>query len=513
MKFEKHAFISYAHIDNKPISDEDEGWISDFHASLESLVSMKLGENVKIWRDNKLKGLDIFSDEIVGQFPKTALFISVISPRYINSEWCTKEIKEFCRVASENLGIRVENKSRILKVIKTPVNREKMPEEIAESLGYEFYKLDENGRPKEFNKIFGGEAEQAYLNRVDDLAYDIQEIINMLNESRTDESRAEESRTEELSVDKEKLTIPHRKISTIYVAQTSYELLEARDQLVRELKDHGYQVLPDTSLSMNADQFKQEVSDSLDKSQLAIHFVGKLYGGIPDGPEEKSAIILQNEIAAEKSKLNGLARMIWIANLLGVEDERQKRFIQSINESEESQQGAEVIEGSLEVFKSTVFDKLRQLENPSLTPLIDDTASDKKIFLICDAKDRAATLPLRKFLISKQLEVNIPLFEGDSSSIRKDLEENLTRCDAILLFYGKGDEYWKRSKMSELRKINSYPREKPLLATYTYLADPDTIDKIEMIELGMENVINGMGGFSPELLDELLNKIEHVSVS
>ncbi|MEK6479458.1 toll/interleukin-1 receptor domain-containing protein [Catalinimonas sp. 4WD22] len=503
MKFEKHAFISYAHIDNKPISDEDEGWISDFHASLESLVSMKLGENVKIWRDNKLKGLDIFSDEIVQQFPKTALFISVISPRYINSEWCTKEIKEFYKAATQNLGIRVENKSRILKVIKTPVNREKMPEEIAESLGYEFFKLDENGRPKEFNKIFGGEAEQAYLNRVDDLAYDIQEIINMLNEAR--DETVPDNPAKDISTGKKKL-------STIYVAQTSYELLEARDQLVRELKGHGYEVLPDTSLSIYADQFKQEVSDALDKSQLAIHLVGKLYGGIPDGPEEKSAIILQNEIAAEKCKTNTLSRMIWIANRTGVQDERQREFIQNINENEDAQRGADVIEGSLEVFKSTIFDKLRQLENPNQTVLSDQESSEKKIFLICDAKDRAETLPIRKFLISKQLEVNIPLFEGDSSSIRNDLEENLKSCDAILLFYGNGDEYWKRSKMSEIKKINSYQREKPLLATYTYLADPDTVDKIEMIELGMENVINGMGGFSPELMNEFLKKIEQVSV-
>lgn len=502
MKFEKHAFISYAHIDNKPISDEDEGWISDFHASLESLVSMKLGENVKIWRDNKLKGLDIFSDEIVQQFPKTALFISVISPRYINSEWCTKEIKEFYKAATQNLGIRVENKSRILKVIKTPVNREKMPEEIAESLGYEFFKLDENGRPKEFNKIFGGEAEQAYLNRVDDLAYDIQEIINMLNLTRD----------EQITEEPAKVTPSKKKLSTLYVAQTSYDLLESRDQLVRELKDHGYQVLPDTSLSIYADQFKQEVSDSLDKSQLAIHLVGKLYGGIPDGPEEKSAIILQNEIAAEKSQTNNLTRMIWIANSSDIQDERQKAFIQGINENEETQRGADVIEGSLEVFKSTLFDKLRQLENPNQAISPKHESTEKKIFLICDAKDRATTLPLRKFLISKQLEVNIPLFEGDSSSIRKDLEENLKSCDAILLFYGQGDEYWKRSKMSEIKKINSYQREKPLLTTYTYLADPDSIDKIEMIELGMENVINGMGGFTPDLMNEFLKKLEQVSV-
>ena len=46
MDFDKHAFISYAHIDNQPISEEDKGWISDFHNMLEALLDMKLGEEV-----------------------------------------------------------------------------------------------------------------------------------------------------------------------------------------------------------------------------------------------------------------------------------------------------------------------------------------------------------------------------------------------------------------------------------------------------------------------------------
>jgi hypothetical protein len=35
--FEKHLFISYAHIDNQPLPPKKEGWISRFHATLEGL--------------------------------------------------------------------------------------------------------------------------------------------------------------------------------------------------------------------------------------------------------------------------------------------------------------------------------------------------------------------------------------------------------------------------------------------------------------------------------------------
>ncbi len=66
--FEKHLFISYAHIDNQPLTAEQKGWISRFHASLEALLSMRLGQAAKIWRDDKLKGNDVFAEEIVDQF-------------------------------------------------------------------------------------------------------------------------------------------------------------------------------------------------------------------------------------------------------------------------------------------------------------------------------------------------------------------------------------------------------------------------------------------------------------
>jgi hypothetical protein len=52
--FKKDLFISYAHIDNQPLTPEQKGWISRFHASLEALLSMQLGPAAKIWRMRKL---------------------------------------------------------------------------------------------------------------------------------------------------------------------------------------------------------------------------------------------------------------------------------------------------------------------------------------------------------------------------------------------------------------------------------------------------------------------------
>ena len=109
MHFEKDLFISYAHIDNKPLTPEQHGWITRFHGSLETLLSMRMGGKARIWRDDKLRGNDVFANEIVEQFAQTAVLVSVLTPRYLNSEWCNKEVAEFCKCAEENGGLVVNN--------------------------------------------------------------------------------------------------------------------------------------------------------------------------------------------------------------------------------------------------------------------------------------------------------------------------------------------------------------------------------------------------------------------
>ena len=107
--FEKDLFISYAHIDNQPLTCEQKGWISRFHATLEALLSMRLGQTAKIWRDDKLQGNDVFAEEIVDQFTQTAVLVSVLTPRYLYSEWCTRDVRELCKRAERSGGVVVDN--------------------------------------------------------------------------------------------------------------------------------------------------------------------------------------------------------------------------------------------------------------------------------------------------------------------------------------------------------------------------------------------------------------------
>jgi len=97
-EFAKHIFISYSHVDNKPLSPDQQGWITRFHQTFQNFLDTRLGRDAAIWRDDKLSGNDVFEDEIVNQFKDVALLISILSPRYIYSEWCTREARSVLRV-------------------------------------------------------------------------------------------------------------------------------------------------------------------------------------------------------------------------------------------------------------------------------------------------------------------------------------------------------------------------------------------------------------------------------
>ena len=288
MNFEQNLFISYAHIDDQPLTPGEKGWITRFHATLKKILDMRLGREAKIWRDEKLQGNDVFSNEIVAQFNHSAALLSVITPRYLNSEWCTREAREFCHSAAEQSGgLVVGNKSRVFKVIKTPVDAEEseaLPAHMKDLLGFEFFTY-EDGAPLELDPNYGPEFNQRYLKKVALLAQDIAQLL------KTQQAEGDRDKSNDRHVSSES---PAPSKPAVYLAECSYDRKQARELLEGELKRLGYQVLPDKRLPQDEAEYVAAVENLLARCALSVHLVGEKYGTVPDGPTDKSASILQN---------------------------------------------------------------------------------------------------------------------------------------------------------------------------------------------------------------------------
>lgn len=491
MNFINDVFISYAHIDNLPLLPEKEGWISYFHQAIEIRVAQLLGARPKFWRDPKLEGNDIFAVTLVDKLRDVALLVSVLSPSYINSEWCRKELHEFVRMNIENGNLTVGSKSRIFKVVKTPVPREKLPGEVQSLLGYEFYKIDpETGRAIELNGIFGKDAQVNFWIKVDDLAHDIVKILNLT--SKPDGTDCSQAKADD-SVS-----------PAIFLSETTADLHDARDSVKRELQRAGYAVLPDEPFPLASPDFESFTERQLARCRVAIHLVGNRYGLVPEGARQ-SVIELQNELAADR-EASGLERLIWIAPGSSASDERQAQILAKLRSGKGITKNCDVYEIPLEEFKSAVQHRLIKIEQSENAEELTVSSSRAKahIYLICDKLDQHEVIPVVNALFDNGYEVTLPLFAGDETEVREEHEENLRQCDAAMIYYGAGSELWLRSKKRDLARIVGSGRTAPIRVAAIFIAGQETPHKIKF-RTNDALLMKGFGQFSIKMLDPFLD--------
>src|SRR5208337_3262916 len=330
----------------QPLTAGQKGWITRFHETLTTLLNMRMGREAKIWRDVKLRGNDVFSDEIVDQFKQSAVLVSIVTPRYLNSEWCTREAREFCQSAQQTGGLVVGNKSRVFKVIKTPVDpqeSESLPAHMKGLLGYEFFTY-EKGVPLEFDSDYGPEYAQYYNLKVATLAYEVSQLLKTLL------AEGSKSKSDDDGNVLSELQAPGK--PAVYLTERSYDRKQARELVEGELKRLGYLVLPDKRLPAEEAEYVTAVESLLARCALSIHLVGESYGAVPDGPTGKSVGIHQNELAVTRCESGGLKRLIWLPRGTRSEHAGQQAFIDALHQNAQAQFGADLITGDLEELRA-----------------------------------------------------------------------------------------------------------------------------------------------------------------
>lgn len=489
MHFEGDAFISYAHLDNVELIEGGKGWVTNLHRALEVRLAQLLGKQPQIWRDPKLSGNDVFADALIERLRRVAAMVSVVSPRYIKSEWTRKELAEFWKAAEQQGGVRFREKARIFKVLKTPIPPEVHPPELQPLLGYEFFKVDpDSGRVHELDEVFGAEAQRDFWIRLDDLAHDICCMLEMLEASETPGGLSS-------SIEN----------GTIFLAETTLDLREQREAIKRDLQQHSYTVLPARTLPLVASELKAAVRDDLAQCRMSIHLVGKRYSFVPEASAE-SLLEIQNELAIERGERgDGFSRLLWIPPGLQIEDERQRRVVEQLRLDPRIQESADLLETSLEDLRTVIQDRLRQSQKPAVTAAAGQSLI--QLYLIYDQSDSHEASPWGDFLFEQGFEVIHPVFEGDEAEVREYHEENLRSCDGALILYGTASECWLRRKLRELQKSAGYGRTKASPVIGIALIPPKTAEK-ERFRTHEAIIIPQVAGFSPDSLQPFISRLK-----
>ena len=487
MTFEEEAFISYAHLDDQCLIEGKQGWVADFHRILKIRVGQFLGKEPHIWRDPKLQGNDFFADTLVERLQKVAALVAVLSPRYVRSEWTLRELTEFWRAAELSTGVRVGDKSRVFKILKTPVPLEKHPPQLQPLLGYEFYRIDpETGHVHELDLMYGAEAQTEFLQKVDDVAKDICELVQAI----------------ECGEDPKAAGKP-----AVYLAEATRDLTDPHNSIRRDLQDHAHPVAPSENLPALQADLETYVRAQLGRCTMSIHLIGRNYGIVPEEWIE-SLPEIQYRLAAERAKGGDFTRLVWIPPGLQVQDERQRKFIERLREDPGLQKGTDLLETPLEDLRTLIYTRLKP---PAPKPLpVSEAASLAQIYFIYDQRDQDAAAPWKDYLFNRGFEVLTPVFEGDEAEIREDHEASLQTCDAVLIYYGAGSECWLRRKLREIQKIAGYGRTHPMRAVAIALAAPASPQKRQYCT-HEAFVIPQFDGFSPDPLGPFLRQVSNVA--
>jgi hypothetical protein len=469
------VFVSYGHIDNQV------NWVTHFCSALQTRLQELLGtERVVIWRDAKLNGTDEFEEVIRRNVCSSALFVSVLSPRYIASPSCLNELDWFVEAAERGNGLRLETQSRLIRVVKTRLQEGMQPAKFSATLGYEFYESDPQNPDifREFGSQAGMPRFDKFADRLDILA---QTVARTLFKMRQVRPSTKES------------------VRTIFLARTTGDLEPRRVSIQSELAGRGHTVIPTEPLPDTGSELKAAVEALLAKTDISVHLIGRRYGVIPE-EETRSFGELMYDLGFARRERASFHQLVWIPEDLQNPEDAQQAFLAKVRGGlDQTTSGrSDVFETSFESFKEGLLDVVSRKPEQPPPP----TLKTKAVYILCDQPDlRQEQLEkIKAYLRSRGHPVELPPFQGEPEELRAMEEELIGDTEAALIYYGTAKDLWVLRKRKNVLKVLSSRQRGRDYARALYLATPKNDIKAGNYLTVSDHNFPEMEGFPPLLL-------------
>jgi TIR domain len=131
----RQVFISYAHADNLPMDEKAPGWVSDFVDKLQRAMARQSGGGaIEFWMDHRLEPQRRVDEELCRRIRESAVILAVMSPRYLESVWCQREMATF--VQEVGGGVSAD---RVFMVELLPTERSRWHPEVQDLTAVKFW--------------------------------------------------------------------------------------------------------------------------------------------------------------------------------------------------------------------------------------------------------------------------------------------------------------------------------------------------------------------------------------
>lgn len=460
--FENDIFISYHH------SSNHNAWVTNFRNILQARLEQLRGTkcNVFMYEDGR-RDHEELKPHLTQTIKASRILVAIISPGYLNSYYCRLERDTFlANRGDHNTLVRIDK----LHMPPPPV-----PPELAKRIAFPFYKYDRNSRvSRDINP-----KSDIFYTQINDLAHHLIDKLDGIAEYKD-------------------------RSNTIYLANTSREMIPLREELRRELLQQKFNVYPPYRLGGTEAAISAQAHDFMKQSLISIHLVGSDYRPVPGG--DVSITELQLDIASELCRDSHFYSIVWHPDNLPEPTARQNKLIESIATNEFLDEY--ITTPSLERFKDIIA--YRVFGSKAAAPIPPGKPRGRTIYLCygpaawtARATSGSDVSAIRNYLLKEGYRVFDPEYEGSEEEIAEEHLYNLNNCDAVLVYLGNADPDWNKGMKRSFKRGQPFGEAFEHLTTGVYLepgveflADPGLL------------IARGAGIFLKNRLDPFLKAVE-----
>lgn len=502
--FEYDVFVSYAVVDDTPLTGVATGWVTAFVRSLESQMAVYLGraENVSVWWDRTdLCEEEKLSTQIAESLKKTATLLVILSPAYIASDWCREEREVFLQAVRS----QADSDKRIFLVDLGRLETSERPLELADFLPFKFWKEDETGRRTALGYPLPSPLhDRDYYAQLDHLAHRLCLRLRQIESKtgdQTDPLSETPTATRQLSTAPKEDARPH-----VFLAQPSDDVDFDREAVASFLDLSDFHVIPDIPYPSELTACQAAIDTDLKRCTTFAQLLG-LYPGKRVAQSDMRLVQLQ----FERARAAGLNVLQWRSPDLILDDIRDPDH-RALVES------PSVMICPLEAFKSEV----RLAATPQREPEAHPSRSGEIPFIFVNTgiEDQTAAMQLTEALEQLGCFALTPMVDASPAEIRDELEENIMECDGLIMLYGEITPRWVREQLRQTARLLAKRRvqNQPLRGLALCTGPPDSRPPANYSFPGMQ-MIDCRDGFAPEDLRDFIQSLRtstaasHTSVS
>jgi hypothetical protein len=323
--YEYDIFISYRHNDNKY-----DGWVTEFVEKLSQELNATVKDKLTIFFDrNPKEGLQETHhvDQSINDKIKTLIFIPIVSQTYCdttsfawNNEF--KVFKKESEIDPIGRNIKLGNgnyASRILPIRIHDIDVEDvklLESELSgalRSIDFIYREAGVNRPLRPVDDDLAGSGGILYRNQINKLANAVKEIVQGIKLIERGEVKAPPVHdltarqivptTFSTSLPSSiKVQVIDRQRPTIYLAWTSSDLKEQREEMAIILQKAGFNVLPSIDCPADDEAFKSKVVEEMKRCTCSLHMLSGEFGRRFESDEEMS--FPQHQFKEAQARLN-----------------------------------------------------------------------------------------------------------------------------------------------------------------------------------------------------------------